>query len=77
MSARTPSARSTSGLGFAPYDLAAPTPIRVAVVQAPHAAYRSLDLASIPGLELLLDGRNALDPAGVRAAGVAYAGIGR
>jgi nucleotide sugar dehydrogenase len=66
-----------SGLGFAPYDLAAPTPIRAAVVQAPHAAYQSLDLASIPGLELLLDGRNALDPAGVRAAGIAYAGIGR
>jgi nucleotide sugar dehydrogenase len=71
------SSEHLSGLGFAPYDLAAPTPIRAAVVQAPHAAYRSLDLASIPGLELLLDGRNALDPDGVRAAGVAYAGIGR
>ena len=69
--------KALSGLGFAPYDLAAPTPIRAAVVQAPHAAYQSLDLASIPGLELLLDGRNALDPDGVRAAGVAYAGIGR
>jgi len=71
------SSEHLSGLGFAPYDLAAPTPIRAAVVQAPHAVYQSLDLASIPGLELLLDGRNALDPAGVRAAGVAYAGIGR
>lgn len=71
------SSQHLSGLGFAPYDLAAPTPIRAAVVQAAHAAYRSLDLASIPGLELLLDGRNALDPDGVRAAGVAYAGIGR
>jgi UDP-N-acetyl-D-mannosaminuronic acid dehydrogenase len=71
------SSEHLSGLGFAPYDLAAPTPIRAAVVQAPHAAYLSLDLASIPGLELLLDGRNALDPDGVRAAGVAYAGIGR
>jgi nucleotide sugar dehydrogenase len=71
------SSEHLSGLGFAPYDLAAATPIRAAVVQAPHAAYMSLDLASIPGLELLLDGRNALDPDGVRAAGVAYAGIGR
>ena len=71
------SSEHLAGLGFAPYDLAAPTPIRGAVVQAPHTAYRSLDLASIPGLELLLDGRNALDPEGVRAAGVAYAGIGR
>jgi len=66
-----------AGLGFPPYDLATPTPVRAAVVQAPHAVYRTLDLASIPGLELLLDGRNALDPAAVRAAGIAYAGIGR
>jgi nucleotide sugar dehydrogenase len=71
------SAEHLAGLGFAPYDLAAPTPVRAAVVQAPHAAYRALDLASIPGLELLLDGRNALDPAAVRSAGIAYAGIGR
>jgi len=71
------SAEHLAGLGFAPYDLSAPTPVRAAVVQAPHAAYHSLDLASIPGLELLLDGRNALDPATVRAAGIAYAGIGR
>ncbi len=70
-------AEHLAGLGFAPYDLSAPTPVRAAIVQAPHAAYRSLDPASIPGLELLLDGRNALDPAAVRASGVAYAGIGR
>jgi len=66
-----------AALGFAPYDLAAPTPVRAAVIQAPHAAYQALDLATIPGLELLLDGRNALDPATVAAAGIAYAGIGR
>jgi nucleotide sugar dehydrogenase len=66
-----------AGLGFAPYDLSAPTPVRAAVVQAPHAEYRVLDPASIPQLELLLDGRNALDPAAVRASGVAYVGIGR
>jgi hypothetical protein len=47
------------------------------VIQAPHAAYQSLDLMTIPGLELLLDGRNALDPATVTAAGISYAGIGR
>jgi len=66
-----------AGLGFAPYDLTAPTSVRAAVIQAPHAAYQSLDLTTIPGLELLLDGRNALDPATVTAAGVSYAGIGR
>ena len=70
-------AEHLQGLGFAPYDLAAPTPVRAAVVQAPHAAYQALDLATVPGLELLLDGRNALDPAAVAAAGIAYAGIGR
>jgi nucleotide sugar dehydrogenase len=71
------SAEHLAGLGFRPYDLAAPTPVRAAIVQAAHAAYRSLDLRSIPGLELLVDGRNALDPAAVAAAGIAYAGIGR
>jgi nucleotide sugar dehydrogenase len=71
------SAEHLAGLGFRPYDLAAPTPVRAAIVQAAHAAYRSLDLRSIPGLALLIDGRNALDPAEVTAAGIAYAGIGR
>lgn len=71
------SAEHLAGLGFRPYDLAAPTPVRAAIVQAAHAAYRSLDLRAIPGLALLIDGRNALDPADVAAAGIDYAGIGR
>jgi nucleotide sugar dehydrogenase len=71
------SSEHLAGLGFRPYDLSAPTPVRAAIVQAAHAAYRSLDLRTIPGLELLVDGRNALDPAAVAAAGIDYAGIGR
>ena len=71
------SAEHLAGLGFQPYDLAAPTPVRAAIVQAAHAAYRSLDWLSIPGLALLVDGRNALDPAAVEAAGIEYVGIGR
>ena len=71
------SAEHLAAVGFEPYDLAAPTPIRAAVVQAAHAEYRSLDVRAIPGLELLVDGRNALDPATVTGAGVAYVGIGR
>jgi nucleotide sugar dehydrogenase len=63
--------------GFEPYDLAAPQPVRVAIVQAGHEAYRRLDPRTIPGLELLVDGRNALDRAAITAAGIAYAGIGR
>jgi nucleotide sugar dehydrogenase len=65
------------GLGFEPYDLGAPQPVRVAILQAGHEAYRDLDPASIPGLELLVDGRNVLDRAAVTAAGVDYVGVGR
>ena len=64
-------------LGFEPYDLASPEPVRGVIVQAGHAAYRSIDLGAIPGLQLLIDGRNALDRATVEASGVAYLGIGR
>jgi nucleotide sugar dehydrogenase len=63
--------------GFEPWDVTRPTPVRVAILQAAHAEYQRLDLATIPGLELLVDGRNALDPSAVAAAGVAYLGIGR
>jgi nucleotide sugar dehydrogenase len=63
--------------GFEAWDDASPSLVRVAILQAAHATYRELDLARIPGLELLVDGRNALDPAVVRAAGVTYLGIGR
>jgi len=71
------SSEHLAGLGFEPYDLEAPAPVRAIIVQAAHAAYRSLDLTTVPGLELVVDGRNAIDPAIVTAAGVAYAGIGR
>jgi UDP-N-acetyl-D-glucosamine dehydrogenase len=63
-------------LGFEPYDLAAPVPVRAAIVQAGHRAYRDLDPAAIPGLELVVDGRNVLDRDAITTAGVAYAGIG-
>ncbi len=63
--------------GFVPYDLADPIPVRAAILQADHAAYRELDLAALPGLEVLLDGRNAIDPGRVAAAGIRYLGVGR
>ena len=47
--------------GFEPFSLDDPQPVRVAIVQAPHAVYRDLDPAALPGLELLVDGRNALE----------------
>jgi UDP-N-acetyl-D-glucosamine dehydrogenase len=63
--------------GFEPYDLGSGVPVRVAVLQAAHEAYRSLDPAELPGLELFLDGRNALDREPFERAGVRYVGIGR
>ena len=62
--------------GFEPYDLEAPEPVRVAVLQAACAAYRELDPAALPGLELFVDGRNALDREPFDRAGIAYVGIG-
>jgi len=62
--------------GFTPYDLATPIPVRVAFVQAGHQAYRDLDPRTIPGLELMVDGRNVLDAARYAEAGIGYVGIG-
>ena len=51
--------------------------MRVAILQAAHEAYRSLDPAVLPGLELFVDGRNALDRDRSSGRGVGYVGIGR
>jgi len=64
-------------LGFEPYELGTDEPIRVAVLQAAHAAYLELDPASLSGLELFVDGRNAVEKAPYERAGVGYVGIGR
>jgi nucleotide sugar dehydrogenase len=63
--------------GFVPYDLSAPAPVRAVILQAFHAAYRDLDPAAFPGLEVFLDGRNVLDRDRFEAAGVRYLGVGR
>jgi nucleotide sugar dehydrogenase len=64
-------------LGFEPYDLDAPERIRVAVLQAAHEAYRRLEPGAIPGLELFVDGRNAIDREVYERAGIGYVGVGR
>jgi UDP-N-acetyl-D-mannosaminuronic acid dehydrogenase len=63
--------------GFEPYELGSDVPVKVAILQAAHEAYRALDPADLPGLELFVDGRNALDRAPFDQAGVRYVGIGR
>jgi nucleotide sugar dehydrogenase len=63
--------------GFEPYELGSGVPVKVAILQAAHEAYRALDPADLPGLELFVDGRNALDRAPFDQAGVRYVGIGR
>jgi UDP-N-acetyl-D-glucosamine dehydrogenase len=65
------------GLGFEPYDFDAPEPVRVAVLQAAHREYVELHPSRLPGLELMVDGRNALDRERWREAGVVHVGIGR
>jgi UDP-N-acetyl-D-glucosamine dehydrogenase len=44
-------------LGFTPYALGGP--VDLAIVQADHADYRSLTAADLPGIRLLVDGRNS------------------
>ena len=63
--------------GFEPYELGSGGPVRVAILQAAHEVYRSLDPAGLPGLELFVDGRNALEREPFDRAGVRYVGIGR
>ena len=64
-------------LGFEPYDLESPEEVRVAILQAAHADYAELEPSRLPGIELFVDGRNAVEPSRWTDAGVAYAGIGR
>jgi len=50
------------------------------VLMVRHGEYQGLDLARLQGLvatPILVDGRNALDPEQVRAAGWVYRGVGR
>jgi UDP-N-acetyl-D-mannosaminuronate dehydrogenase len=66
-----------SALGLEPADAFPPARVDSVVVQALHDAYRELDVRTFLGCRAVLDGRNALDPASVEAAGMKYIGIGR
>jgi nucleotide sugar dehydrogenase len=60
-------------LGFTPYTLG--TPVDAAVLQTDHADYAQLSPADLPGLKVLVDGRDRTDAA--RWAGVRRIVIGR
>jgi UDP-N-acetyl-D-glucosamine dehydrogenase len=62
------------GLGFEPWD---GEPVTAAIVQADHAAYRTLAPSELPGARVVLDGRGVLDPERWREAGVRMLRIGR
>ena len=64
-------------LGFEPYHLDDPVPVRVAILQAAHGEYAELRPEALPGIELFVDGRNAVVAAPWTDAGVGYVGIGR
>jgi len=49
------------GLGWEPYTLG--DAVDLAILQADHAEYRALSPADLPGVRLLVDGRNATDAA--------------
>lgn len=61
-------------LGFEPWDGG---PVEAAILQADHAAYRTLGPADLPGARAVVDGRDVLDPEPFVAAGVALRRIGR
>ncbi len=64
-------------LGLEPPESFPPPHVDAIIVQALHDAYRDLDLRSFAGCRAVLDGRNALAPSAVEAAGMRYLGIGR
>ena len=61
-------------LGFEPWD---GNPVDAAVVQADHAAYRTLRPSDVPGARVIVDGRDVVDSEPWVAAGVPIRRIGR
>jgi UDPglucose 6-dehydrogenase len=68
------------GVAFAEDALSAVTGADAAVLVTEWDEFRSLDLGTLASAmrgDVLIDGRNALDPVAARAAGLRYEGIGR
>ena len=67
------SAEEIRGFGWEPYELG--REIDVAVLQADHAEYRDLESADLPGVRVIVDGRDVLDRS--RFDGVRVISVGR
>jgi UDP-N-acetyl-D-mannosaminuronic acid dehydrogenase len=61
-------------LGFEAWD---GEPVDAAILQADHPEYAALGPGDVPGAQVVIDGRGALDDAALRAAGVRVLRIGR
>ena len=62
-----------TALGFEPWQ---GEPVDAAIVQADHSAYATITSADIPGVHAILDGREILDLASWKAAGIRARRIG-
>jgi nucleotide sugar dehydrogenase len=62
--------------GYDPASLPLHAPLDAVVLQAAHPEYRDLDIATLKGCRVFLDGRGALDRGQVEAAGMRYLAIG-
>jgi UDPglucose 6-dehydrogenase len=69
-----------TGIEFAPGALETAEGADAVVLVTEWDEFKALDFAAVAEKmtgDLLIDGRNALDPAVVRAAGLTYEGVGR
>lgn len=65
-----------TALGYQPLKPEQRGEIRAIIVQADHQAYHSLDFSQFPNCRVVLDGRKALRPEAITAAGMRYLSIG-
>ncbi len=70
------SEQELEAMGYRPLKPEQRREIRAIIVQADHQAYQSLDFSQFTNCQMVLDGRRALKPAAVEAAGIRYISIG-
>ncbi|HEY7349252.1 MAG TPA: nucleotide sugar dehydrogenase [Ktedonobacterales bacterium] len=70
------SEQELEALGYRPLRPEQRGEIHAIIVQAEHQVYHSLDFRQFPNCQLVLDGRRALKPEAITAAGMRYLSIG-